>query len=591
MTVPITHIIISLVVTGMLLGGCSRQHTDDNSTLLRAEALMESHPDSALSILDSLDRSKLRSESDRAFYALLLVQARVKNRMDDANDSLIHAAVDYYSRTGDSRRKMLAYYNLGFLQSGTDSLSQSVTSLLTALDLAEETSDDFYASLACRELSLIFRKTGNPAEELLYAQRAYNHIKQTGRKRYADWAMLDIAGAYHHLRQYDSCYIVYHQLLDTLKSRPDSALLCATWSNLSRAFIADGKSVKALPYLQKLSTSSRMTTDDFGLLGLCLARNGNIQGAQKMLYKADPSSALTHWLRYSISISMGDKDMAFESLMAMQNDSENDILSLMNQRATFSALLHHEQKKLAAQKNAEAARIRAIITALFAVIILIAAGTIIIYMLMRRRAENERNERIAQHLRQALSLRELKEETSKQSEAAMKSILEKTLHDSNNMRIETKHLRDSLGRMETLLSTQTAEHYKSIGKICLLHSSLSSENDVVSSRIAGSLDRLIKDIGKFPQKFEDLETIANMSYDNVMTQLRTSDIDLKEEDYRVYMLSIFGLSSAGIAKLMKINNIRSIYARKYRIQSKLSKSTHPLAPKFRKLFKNDTANN
>ncbi len=209
---------------------------------------------------------------------------------------------------------------------------------------------------------------------------------------------------------------------------------------------------------------------------------------------------------------------------------------------------------------------------------------------MRRRAENERNERIAQHLQQALSLHELKEETSKQSEAAMKTILEKTLHDSNNMRIETEYLRDSLGRMETLLSTQTAEHYKSIGRICLLLSSLSSENDVISSRIAGSLDRLIKDIGKFPQKFEDLETIANMSYDNVMTQLRASDIDLKEEDYRVYMLSIFGLSSAGIAKLMKINNIRSIYARKYRLQSKISKSTHPLAPKFQKLLRNGTKN-
>ena len=71
---------------------------------------MENHPDSAYSLLQTIDSEALRTRGGRARYALLYTQAQDKNYIDETNDSLISEAVDYYRQTDDVRRKFLSYY-------------------------------------------------------------------------------------------------------------------------------------------------------------------------------------------------------------------------------------------------------------------------------------------------------------------------------------------------------------------------------------------------------------------------------------------------------------------------------------------------
>ena len=61
--------VIALLICTM--GACARP---ESRRLQRAEAVMESAPDSALAILDSIDTATLTRASDRALYALLLTQ-------------------------------------------------------------------------------------------------------------------------------------------------------------------------------------------------------------------------------------------------------------------------------------------------------------------------------------------------------------------------------------------------------------------------------------------------------------------------------------------------------------------------------------
>lgn len=589
---PICHIsprhmriIISIIVLGLLLTGCSQSPTGYNQALLRAEGLVESRPDSALNILDSISKSSLQSESDNALYALLMVQARVKNRIDDGNDSLINAAVDYYAATDDAHRTMLAYYNRGFLQLLTDSLSQAVSSLLTALDLAEETDYNFYASLACRELSLIFRKTGNTAEELSYADKAFDYIQKDGRQPHADWAMIDLAGAYHHIGEYEKSNDIYRQLIDTLKIRPDSTLLCITYRNLSRSLMSEGKISEAMPYLKAICSSGYVKRDDYALLGICLAERGNQSEARRMLELSDSTSSLANWLRYSILIGAGDKTMAFDALSAMLDDNEKDINVMLHQRATFAALQHHEQQKIAAQEEAEVERMRSVIVILISCIIIIVAIAVIIFMHLHQRSINERNERIAQGLQHMLHLRELDQEAARESKKALEVILQKTQHESNDMREEASRLREELEQIQEkvkasnidsalinqyqqIIYRQAMERYKAIDKICSIRYTLSPDKYTTSSQIAGWLDSLIKDVTKSDRRFVELEDIANMSYGNVMTELRTTMPKLKEDDFRVFLLSLFGLSPAAIAKLMQAESKQLIYARKKRLRNK-----------------------
>ena len=50
---------------------------------------MEEYPDSALHILESIETQQLSAQADRAYYALLLTQARDKNYIVQTDDSLI----------------------------------------------------------------------------------------------------------------------------------------------------------------------------------------------------------------------------------------------------------------------------------------------------------------------------------------------------------------------------------------------------------------------------------------------------------------------------------------------------------------------
>lgn len=78
-----------------------------------AEALMTEYPDKALSVLETIDASRLHAESIRAKYALLYTQALDKNYIDVASDSLICSAVTYYDRKGSKRERALAHYYYG----------------------------------------------------------------------------------------------------------------------------------------------------------------------------------------------------------------------------------------------------------------------------------------------------------------------------------------------------------------------------------------------------------------------------------------------------------------------------------------------
>ena len=79
----------------------------------RAEAVMEEYPDSALALLDSLDRSRLTTREARARHSLLYSQALDKNWIELTSDSVISPAVKYYTKHGSPDYRLKTQYYLG----------------------------------------------------------------------------------------------------------------------------------------------------------------------------------------------------------------------------------------------------------------------------------------------------------------------------------------------------------------------------------------------------------------------------------------------------------------------------------------------
>ena len=75
------------------------RHAD--KMMARAESLMDEHPDSAMTLLDSIDSKLLRGERRRALHGLLSTQARDKNYIDQTSDSIMAPVTEYFDRTDD----------------------------------------------------------------------------------------------------------------------------------------------------------------------------------------------------------------------------------------------------------------------------------------------------------------------------------------------------------------------------------------------------------------------------------------------------------------------------------------------------------
>ena len=102
-------VILVMLVLGAVVPGCS-DATRYDSRLTTADSLMHDNPDSALAIIEAVNRDSLTTEHDRAYRDLLLTQARYRKRTAFANDSIINYALSYYRAHPAEREKLTRAY-------------------------------------------------------------------------------------------------------------------------------------------------------------------------------------------------------------------------------------------------------------------------------------------------------------------------------------------------------------------------------------------------------------------------------------------------------------------------------------------------
>ena len=79
---------------------CSCQsHYTQNKTILKAEKLLETKPDSAYFLLSSIRQPEKLSKADYSAWCLQYTYAQFKLQKEIKSDSLLQIAVKYYEKT------------------------------------------------------------------------------------------------------------------------------------------------------------------------------------------------------------------------------------------------------------------------------------------------------------------------------------------------------------------------------------------------------------------------------------------------------------------------------------------------------------
>ena len=236
---------VGSIFMSVSLSSCSSPSVK-NQLLLCADSLMETYPDSALSILESITYPQKMPRADRALYALLLTQARHKNYIALEDDSLIKTAVDYYGDKKKSLRAAKAHYYWGAIYSEKGYASFAVEEYLTAIRLMPVRNEFLamiYDNLAeCYEEDCLY----NVAIENYLA--AYQILKGKDEQTYP---MRGIARVFLLQNEKDSALYYYQQALDCALADQDSSLIGALYHDLAMVYSEKKDYIQADKFVSK----------------------------------------------------------------------------------------------------------------------------------------------------------------------------------------------------------------------------------------------------------------------------------------------------------------------------------------------------
>lgn len=196
-----------------------------DSRLLHADEIMNEHPDSALSLLKSIDSHEFKSSHNQALYALLLSQALDKNFIDLTNDSLISIAVNHFSNGNNHRYTMLAHYYHARIHYNAGNLPDCVTSCLKAEQSGLNTQEHLYLGLIYRLLLDIFNQSYNFDEELEYAKLSLHHFKKSQSIPHIKFAFRNLACAYNNADSIEQSKTIWKQTISNDRFKTDSTFL------------------------------------------------------------------------------------------------------------------------------------------------------------------------------------------------------------------------------------------------------------------------------------------------------------------------------------------------------------------------------
>lgn len=117
------------------------KHTETSNIMDHAEMIMETHPDSALIILDGLNKDNIDSGHESARFALLKSIALDKNYIDTTNFKVLQPAIDYYLKKGNANEKLRTYYYQGRIYQNRGESDSAMRSFIKGKDLISEASD------------------------------------------------------------------------------------------------------------------------------------------------------------------------------------------------------------------------------------------------------------------------------------------------------------------------------------------------------------------------------------------------------------------------------------------------------------------
>lgn len=206
---------------------CGKRN-DGLPALQRVALLANTHPDSAMALLDSLrDSIFLQPRSVRMYYDLLTVKARDKAYIRHTSDSLIRNVLRYYERQDDKKHLPETYYYAGRVYSDLGDAPQALNYFIRASETADGKDYDLLSRIYS-QIGTLYLYQAVYDKALPVFRKCYQYNLLEGDSAALVYCIRNIGRAYSVLNQVDSA-LYYYKEADKLTIRLNNVFL---WSEI-----------------------------------------------------------------------------------------------------------------------------------------------------------------------------------------------------------------------------------------------------------------------------------------------------------------------------------------------------------------------
>ena len=545
-----------LLLSLLLLTGCNDpKHVTD--ALNHAEALMDEHPDSSWTVLNTISPDEMGQNRTRARYALLYTQAQDKTYRDETNDSLISVAVDYYRDTDDVRRKFLSYYYKGRVYTNAKDYLNATSCYMEAEQLADAVGDDYLSGLLYAELGRIYRLYYDYPKSLESHHKAAECYERAGKIRHRNYMWLNQSSLLRSMNEYGEAERLLLMTLGSAKEEEDKALIKSCLGDWMMLCI-EGERMKEAQTLYAelvlMIDEDYVSSSYMGKLAQMYATEHNFILANECLEKGwrcaeSKSDSVSLYMASSdVYRLQGNGNLAYQELkkgVLLQNKDTRQALQqpvLTAQRDHLSEKLEFEAYKLRMRKLLN------LVTTLFFLLLLVVVVYVSVRVFKKQKKESEQlishleneNEKIEKEKGKiALALQQLDEDkrNADRTIATLKEEIDKKKEENNAkvMELKTKLQQEQLS-VETLKQSLIQGKEKSDAEISALLEKMEEER-MVANQMIQAQNEVIAQKEENRQKMKTLiHQLESDSKGNAesISRLR-SELVNQEEEFRLYV--------------------------------------------------------
>ena len=248
------HLTCILLLIIISFSAC-RQDITYPSAMLQAEALMNSRPDSALILLESIeDTLATLPEEARMYHQLLTIQAKDKQYITHTDDSLINRIVSFYENYGNNDRLMMAYFYQGSTYRDMNDAPRALKAFQQAVDLNVPNFD--LLAKTYNQMGNLFMYQGLHDEVIRVNRKAIEAYLTLCKRNKISYFQRDIARMYAVKNMPDSALHYYKEARHTALADGDSVRYYGIFSELGGFYYDMGKTDESMQILKQVEFST-----------------------------------------------------------------------------------------------------------------------------------------------------------------------------------------------------------------------------------------------------------------------------------------------------------------------------------------------